>query len=188
MKTFASWAVLLLGVAGCGGSDNGSFPDAGGAAGRPGGAAMTDASDATTDGAGEGGQESPDASGPDGRSGDPCGGPTGALCPEGQYCQAHVNCGQGPDKTGICRVRPRECTSEVSPVCGCDNQSHASSCRAAMVGATVRRAGTCNAPDGSLCVAGETMNVDCTVCTCSPFGTWTCRVTVCPPPLLRERE
>lgn len=64
----------------------------------------------------------------------------GALCPEGEYCDFPDDACAG---AGVCAPRPRVCTREFSPVCGCNGETYTNRCEAARVGANVAHEGEC---------------------------------------------
>ncbi|MDQ3038088.1 MAG: serine protease, partial [Myxococcota bacterium] len=53
-----------------------------------------------------------------------------------------AQCG-ATDRPGVCRPRPRTCTRELAPVCGCDGQTHPTRCVAASQGIAVAHDGPC---------------------------------------------
>jgi hypothetical protein len=77
-------------------------------------------------------------------SGMSCGGLVPATCPSEQYCNfpRDATCGAA-DQTGTCADIPQVCTTEYNPVCGCDDNTYANPCQAALAGVSVRADGAC---------------------------------------------
>ncbi|MCB9659753.1 MAG: hypothetical protein H6726_19045 [Sandaracinaceae bacterium] len=84
----------------------------------------------------------------------PCGGLSGAQCREGEYCNFALgaSCGAA-DQTGVCRARPSECDASDAPICGCDDETYANACSAALEGVAVASEGACPPTEAAL---GET--------------------------------
>jgi len=65
-------------------------------------------------------------------------------CAEGLYCAYRSQCG-ATDSGGVCTKKPKACTREYMPVCGCDNRTYPNKCEAAHAGASVAATGECKA-------------------------------------------
>jgi len=82
------------------------------------------------------------------------------------YCQyADGQCGGA----GTCEARPRACTREFAPVCGCDDETYANVCVAASEGISIQDTGECRAAEAKcgavVCDKGlECCNASCGVC------------------------
>jgi hypothetical protein len=81
---------------------------------------------------------------PSGTSDGLCGGITGKVCPEGQFCHHEGGtCGQG-DALGACQPIPTVCAQECVQVCGCDAKSYCNACIAHMAGIDDAPSMTCD--------------------------------------------
>ena len=74
----------------------------------------------------------------------PCGGFAGFTCDASEYC-AYVDgqlCG-ATDASATCLPRPGTCSTDVSPVCGCDGKGYSNACLAAQAGVGYGSKGAC---------------------------------------------
>jgi hypothetical protein len=88
-----------------------------------------------------------------------CGGSTGKLCKDDEYCryEGAAKCGSG---TGTCAKKPVTCTPGSEAVCGCDGKTYENECFANALGVSVAWPGACVPPDcggttGKTCPATE---------------------------------
>lgn len=68
----------------------------------------------------------------------------GVTCDADQFCnhEPDKDCG-ATDRGGVCEDKPEVCTDIYKPVCGCDNRTYASDCRAHGAGVSVKHEGAC---------------------------------------------
>lgn len=63
-----------------------------------------------------------------------------AECVAGSYCARATGDCAG---TGACEVKPLVCSGAWNPVCGCNGKTYANACKAASVGAVIKKIGAC---------------------------------------------
>ncbi len=72
---------------------------------------------------------------------------TGAApCARGEFCALESGACAGADAAGTCEVRPRICTRQLDPVCGCDGRTWPNDCVRQSRGIALDHAGPCACP------------------------------------------
>ncbi len=76
--------------------------------------------------------------------GQTCGTRGAKNCSAGEFCKftLRANCGY-TDAGGQCAKRPKICTRDYRPVCGCDRKTYANACTANAAGVSVLHTGKC---------------------------------------------
>ena len=77
-------------------------------------------------------------------SGAACGGTAATKCsaPD-DYCSLDAGTCKAPEAAGQCKTKPRICTLDYTPVCGCDAVTYSNACNAASAGTSVDHPGAC---------------------------------------------
>ena len=90
--------------------------------------------------------------GAEARPGARCGTRGTRTCARAEFCQFPVAAACGAsDAGGRCVTRPAVCPKILMPVCGCNGQSYANSCLAAVAGVSVKSPGFCPGSEGAMC-------------------------------------
>lgn len=72
-----------------------------------------------------------------------CGGPDALACVDGFFCMYATGICSSNTESGQCAAIPQTCTTDVSPVCGCDGVTYNNECEAMKASANVMNDGPC---------------------------------------------
>lgn len=72
-----------------------------------------------------------------------CGGITGQQCASTEVCDLRDATCAVVDLAGVCVPRPEVCTTEVTPVCGCDGVTYPNNCERIKASVTLAHPGRC---------------------------------------------
>ncbi len=112
----------------------------------------------------------------------PCG--AGQPCLPGTFCKLDTGSCDDAAAAGVCTVIPDICTTDFSPVCGCDGMTYSNPCSAASAGVNVAQEGECDEEvcgglPGFPCSEGEFCKLDVAECCCDFQGVCTPIPDVC---------
>lgn len=88
-------------------------------------------------------------------AGSVCGGFSGMLCADDEYCDYPNDVCGAADGQGVCRPRPEGCDLNYAPVCACDGMVYGNDCGANGAGFDVSDLGGCMPPMANLFNCGH---------------------------------